>query len=350
MAVLALTLIGASIAVAQSNPFAPGWKLLPAASSLRFQSVKTVKNTNKVEMSSFASFSGGIDRDGNAKITVLLDSVDTKIDLRNVRMRFLLFETFQYPQAVITLKLTPDMIAGLKVARRKMLEVPYTLSLHGVTMTRTAPISLTLISDDLVAVSASSLIPVDAADFDLMTGIGKLQEAANVKILPTGLITFDFVFARNAADGSKKTAAQSAAPKVPPSASALETKGNFDLAACKGRFEILSKTGNIYFRVASARLDAKSRPLLDNVVTIVKRCPGLVIEVSGHTDSDGGKAANQRLSETRAGAVASYLIAHGIAAARVIAVGYGESRPIVANDSFANKRRNRRIEFSIVSQ
>ncbi|MGB8621692.1 MAG: OmpA family protein [Paracoccaceae bacterium] len=349
LAVLSGLMLFAAIsgAAAQNNPFAPGWELRPEASSLRFQSLK---NTTKVEMSSFATFSGAIDDSGQATVKVLLDSIDTRIDLRNVRMRFLLFETFQYPEAVVRLQLTPDMIDGLQAQRRKTLDVPFSLTLHGVTRDLTAPISLTLLSDDLVAVSASTLIPIQASDFNLMTGVGKLEEAAGVDIMPTGMVTFDFLFARTAADGSKKSADAAATPEIPPAAAALETKGNFDLAACKGRFEILSRTGNIYFDVASARLDEKSRPLLNNVVDIVKRCPGLVIEVSGHTDADGSDAANQRLSERRAASVAAYLAQNGVEQDRIVAVGRGESQPLFPNDTPEHKSRNRRIEFAVLSQ
>ncbi len=79
----------ASMGFAQSA-FNGGWTLNSEMSNLSFQSVK--KQT-VVESSGFATFNGTIDEAGKAEVTVLLDSVDTKIDLRNVRMRFLFFET-----------------------------------------------------------------------------------------------------------------------------------------------------------------------------------------------------------------------------------------------------------------
>ena len=62
----------------------------------------------------------------------------------------------------------------------------------------------------------------------------------------------------------------------------------------------------LYEVITSARLDEKSAPLLDELSTIIKRCPGLTIEVGGHTDNIGSDTANQRLSEARAKSVASY--------------------------------------------
>lgn len=329
---------------AQDAPFAPGWTLQPEASALRFQSVK---NVTKVESSGFATFAGAIDPDGNATIRILLDSVDTKIDLRNVRMRFLFFETFQYPEAVITAKLDAAMLADLAAVRRKTVRLPYTLDLHGVTKSFEADVTVTLIQEDMVAISTAAPIVVAAEDFNLSEGVAKLQDAAGVVIIPSATVSFDLIFARNGS--ATATAAAAVAPAADPASAALEAAGDFDLEACKGRFEILSRSGNIYFRSGSARLDPKSAPLLDSLADIVTRCPGLIIEVSGHTDSDGSDLTNQRLSEARARAVAEYLTAKGIAADRFVVVGRGEAMPVVPNDSPENMARNRRIEFAVIN-
>lgn len=75
------------------------------------------------------------------------------------------------------------------------------------------------------------------------------------------------------------------------------------------------------------------------------------VVIEGHTDSDGTEAYNQGLSERRATAVMNRLVnTHGIAASRLSSVGFGEARPVVANDSAANKLRNRRIEADVSVQ
>ena len=324
---------------AQSNPFAGGWKLEGAASSLRFQSVK---NQSKIESSSFASLSGEIAEDGTASVKILLDSVDTKIDLRNVRMRFLFFETFQYPEANVSMTLDPAVVADLAQVRRKVVTLPYTLDLHGITQQLEASLAITLIGDDLVAVSTADPITISVADFGLMGGLEKLQEAANVAIVPSSTVTFDFIFKKQ---GDTPAATVAAATEAPASA-ALEAEGDFSLEACLGRFEILSRTSNIFFAPGSARLDAKSAPLLNTVVDVVERCPDLVIQVGGHTDSLGSNAANQALSERRAASVASYLRDKGIDGSRVLSVGFGEARPVATNDTAKGRARNRRIEFA----
>lgn len=330
-------------AQAQSaNPFENGWVLDAEASELRFLSVK---KGNLAETSKFATLSGLITENGRAQIRVLLDSVDTKIDLRNVRMRFLFFETFNHPEATITVQLDPGALRDLHVTRRKFVPVTYELNLHGVTVSREAEVAVTLMSNDRVNVSATTPIALKLADFNLDGGREKLQEAANVTIVPLGIVSFDFVFDR-ASPGTPPEAATLAAA---PASAALETKGTFDREACVGRFEILSRTGNINFAPASARVSPDSFGLLDNLFDIVNRCPDLNIEIGGHTDSDGSEATNRRLSERRAGAVADYLRGKGIAGSRMLVVGYGESRPIRANDTRENKARNRRIEFLVVN-
>lgn len=337
-----LTALLCSTAVtAQDNPFFPGWALEPEASSLRFQSVK---NQSKIESSSFATITGDIEPTGAATLKILLDSVDTKIDLRNVRMRFLFFETFKFPEATVTLQVDPADIADLAQVRRKIVHMPYAINLHGITKTLEADLALTLIGDDLVAVSTNDPITLSVADFDLTGGLEKLQDAANVEILPSTTVTFDFIFKRQAANGSNLVVATTT-PENPASA-ALEAAGDFSLEACLGRFEILSRTGNIYFGPGSARLDRKSTPLLDTVVDVVTRCPGLIIQVGGHTDSKGPDAANQRLSERRASSVASYLTSKGIAENRIVSSGYGEKQPVASNDTEKGRSQNRRIEFS----
>lgn len=333
---------------AQEAPFAGGWVLRADSSTLSFQSVK---NQTKVETSGFATFSGGIDETGLATITVELDSVDTKVDLRNVRMRFLFFETFQFPQATVTVQLNPDELRTLPEVRRKTMTLPFSLTLHGVTKEMTADVAVVLISSDLVAVSTVAPISIAVGDFNLTEGLEKLKDAAKVEVVPSGAVTFDFLFARSTPGGGTDGAAAEPAGDAPAGAgsAALETKGDFGVEECVGRFEILSRTRSIHFASASARLSADSNALLDALFDIVRRCPGMVIEIGGHTDSDGSDATNQALSERRAAAVAAYLAAKGIDAGRLVTKGYGEAQPIAANDSARNKAQNRRIEFKVLS-
>jgi outer membrane protein OmpA-like peptidoglycan-associated protein len=73
------------------------------------------------------------------------------------------------------------------------------------------------------------------------------------------------------------------------------------------------------------------------------------VRVEGHTDSDGKDEANLDLSDRRAKAVQRYLVDKGVAAGRLEAVGYGETRPVKPNTSKTNKEANRRVEFVIAA-
>jgi outer membrane protein OmpA-like peptidoglycan-associated protein len=70
------------------------------------------------------------------------------------------------------------------------------------------------------------------------------------------------------------------------------------------------------------------------------------VTIEGHTDSIGGARPNQTLSERRAEAVRARLVAAGIAAARLKAVGYGAARPRETNSTIEGRARNRRVELA----
>ena len=338
--VLVLGLVGlAPDKGAAQDVFAGGWTLKPEMSNLRFQSVK--KQT-VVESSTFATLEGTIDDSGTAQVKVLLDSVDTTIDLRNVRMRFLFFETFLFPQATITAQIDPAQLTDLPQVRRKQIPVSYTLDLHGVSKSFDTQVIATLLTDDMVSIASDAPISVAVADFNLTDGLSKLQEAAGVDIIPSATISFDWVFARNSA-----TSTPTPAPSAPASV-ALETTGDFDSEACKGRFDILSRTGNIYFASGSARLEKTSAPLLDSLADIVSRCPGMIIEVGGHTDSVGSDALNLSLSEARASSVIGYLVDKGVRSDAMVSKGYGETTPIADNATQEGRWKNRRIGFTVL--
>ncbi len=327
---------------AQNTLFGAGWTLEGAASSLQFQSIK---NGSTIETSSFATMTGEIEENGAASLKILLDSVDTKIDLRNVRMRFLFFETFLHPEANVTASIDPALLADLAQVRRKTISLPFKLDLHGVSKSLEAKLALTLIGEDLVAVSTAEPINLAVADFNLTPGLEKLQEAARVTIVPSSTVTFDLIFKANA--GSAPVQVAAATTPANPASAALETEGEFSLDACVGRFEILSRTDDIYFAPGSAALEEASFPLLDAVADIVKRCPELNIQIEGHTDNVGKRAYNQNLSEQRAGSVVQYLSSQGIGSARMTAIGFGEDKPIANNATRKGRWKNRRIEFSV---
>jgi OmpA-OmpF porin, OOP family len=104
---------------------------------------------------------------------------------------------------------------------------------------------------------------------------------------------------------------------------------------------------NINFDSGSAVIKAEYFPLLDEAVTVFKNNPGMNVAIEGHTDSDGSDESNQKLSQQRAESVMKYFVDKGVDAGRLTAEGFGESKPIAANDTAEGKAENRRIELKV---
>ncbi|MBV6417355.1 MAG: hypothetical protein CMLOHMNK_02017 [Steroidobacteraceae bacterium] len=99
----------------------------------------------------------------------------------------------------------------------------------------------------------------------------------------------------------------------------------------------------VFFDNDSANLKPESYPDLDRAVALMKRNELVRATVEGHTDSNGSDAYNLRLSQKRADAVRQYMIDQGIAAARLDAVGRGESQPRADNKTAEGRAENRRV-------
>ncbi len=107
----------------------------------------------------------------------------------------------------------------------------------------------------------------------------------------------------------------------------------------------------VLFAFDSAELRNEARAELDAAAEVLAPRDDLVrIDVEGHTDSVGAEAYNQTLSERRAAAVADYLASAGVDRDRMQVIGYGESRPKVANDTAPNRAENRRVVISAYNQ
>lgn len=107
----------------------------------------------------------------------------------------------------------------------------------------------------------------------------------------------------------------------------------------------------ILFEVDKAVIRPESFDLMNEITQVVQDNPRIKkISIEGHTDDDGSKNYNKKLSQKRANSVMAYLVEHGVEAGRLSAVGFGEDVPLVPNDSDENKEKNRRVEFLIVEQ
>jgi outer membrane protein OmpA-like peptidoglycan-associated protein len=110
---------------------------------------------------------------------------------------------------------------------------------------------------------------------------------------------------------------------------------------------ILNMPGNITFKTASADLNANFYRVLDSVTLVLKEFDKTLIDVEGHTDSDGSEAYNQQLSLNRASSVGMYLQSHGVNGQRIVTFGAGEVHPIASNSTAEGKQQNRRVELKL---
>ena len=139
---------------------------------------------------------------------------------------------------------------------------------------------------------------------------------------------------------------------------------NVDLTQVKGFQEIKGKEltmvpieegkairlNNIFFDTGKSELRPESAPELDRMVAVLNENPKMTISLNGHTDNTGGVAVNQKLSQDRADAVREYFIGKGIEPDRIASKGFGESKPVAANDTEDGRQKNRRVEFLIVKK
>lgn len=115
--------------------------------------------------------------------------------------------------------------------------------------------------------------------------------------------------------------------------------GNADTGA--GRFTL----GEGVFAAGRADLTGAAAARLDEAAAFLGAAPGRRARIEGHTDSRGSANLNQALSQQRAEAVRDALVARGVEASRLVAVGRGSDRPVATNDTPDGRARNRRVEI-----
>jgi outer membrane protein OmpA-like peptidoglycan-associated protein len=104
----------------------------------------------------------------------------------------------------------------------------------------------------------------------------------------------------------------------------------------------------ITFDVNSSELDSASNFELNRVIELLNKNESIKIEIAAHTDDQGDEDYNLKLSEERAASVIEYLSRKNILPSRLVAKGYGQSKPLVSNDSEENRAMNRRVELTVL--
>ena len=112
---------------------------------------------------------------------------------------------------------------------------------------------------------------------------------------------------------------------------------------------VIEELAGIGFERDSAKIDVYSAPILERAFKLLEENPTLSVEIAGHTSSEGNADRNLELSLRRAEAVKLYLVKRGIASSRILTVGHGVQIPIADNATDEGRRKNRRIEFRVLT-
>ncbi len=179
--------------LAIAAPALAQWELDNGQSSVNFISVK---NTAIAEMHSFATLIGFVGSDGNASVTIDLDSVETLIPIRNERMRAMLFDTEKFPTATATSMVDPAILEAVAEGGAVNTELSLKLSLHGVDQAVTAPVMVFGDEASLHVVSTRPVV-IGAADYGMVAGVEALREVAGLNHISTAVpVTINLLFRR----------------------------------------------------------------------------------------------------------------------------------------------------------
>jgi OmpA-OmpF porin, OOP family len=119
---------------------------------------------------------------------------------------------------------------------------------------------------------------------------------------------------------------------------------------CKSEIDVAVAKQKITFTPGSAEIAAAAQTTIAELADILSDCPGLQMEIAGHTDAQGSEGGNLSLSQARAEAVLIALQGRGVDVSAMKAQGYGEAAPIADNESDTGREANRRIEFTLLGQ
>lgn len=153
------------------------WQLTPEHSTINFNSVK---KEHLVENHHFNQFAATINEDGKVMLTIDLSSVDTKISIRDQRMKEHLFNTKLFPQAAFSAQLNTEELENIAIGSSQSMTVNGDISLHGQKQTVEMDVLVSKLSSHKLLVVSQAPLIIHAEDFDLIAGINKLQALAKL--------------------------------------------------------------------------------------------------------------------------------------------------------------------------
>lgn len=171
------------------------WTLDNEASRLTFVSTKA---GSAAEVHTFGALEGDVDANGNATIAIDLKTVDTAIEIRDERMRDMLFETSTYPTATLAAVVDLDAVDGIPVGATEAMTVEGQLGLHGTSVSLTIDMTVARLNENRVLAISRNPLVVNASQVGLLAGVEKLREVAGLpSISPAVPVNFVLAFERD---------------------------------------------------------------------------------------------------------------------------------------------------------
>mgnify|MGYP001032740909 CR=1 FL=1 len=181
----------ALLACGLACPAVADWTMNSDDSVLHFLSTKNAQIT---EVHKFDDVSGALSDNGELTVSVDLTSVNTNIDIRNERMRSMLFNVEKYATAQFEATL-PESMMALEVGDVVRSKVDGVLSLHGKAVPTAFSVQVSKVNENTLSVSTTAPTLIKADAFDLAKGIAALQNIAGLKSITTTVpVTFSVTF------------------------------------------------------------------------------------------------------------------------------------------------------------
>jgi len=162
-----------------------GWTLNDSNSSLYYV---TSKASAVSELNSFTELSGSISDNGQANVAISLGSVDTAIDIRNERMREIVFQVASFPLASVSLSADTRLLESLVPGENILRSYDITVELHGSEQTMNVDVSMTKLAGGGLQVVLAKPLIVNAASFGLGAAVEELREIAGLPSINNNVV------------------------------------------------------------------------------------------------------------------------------------------------------------------
>jgi outer membrane protein OmpA-like peptidoglycan-associated protein len=114
--------------------------------------------------------------------------------------------------------------------------------------------------------------------------------------------------------------------------------------------KVFGVSSDVFFKLNDYSLSSEGTQMLDQILGFLTKYPKIRLEIAVHTDNIGSPNTNLSLSQKRADSMVNYLVLNGVSGLRLVPMGFGGSKPLVPNFYEADRKLNRRVEFTIINK